>query len=215
MTRTLAGDGERLFFSDGEILFIATLEQLQQNTLSGQLRLGLDFGAHRIRSLGSWVAVLGEKAVSLVDVIPTLADYLGRPELGRGGDGRSLMPLLRADGVGARNVGPWVPAMRVNEKNYTREFDRKRGNVNVVVREDAWKGIWNHERATLELYDLATDPLERADVQNDHPERSARMREFARTWLSYCNARGAGEQRHRSELDEADRENLRELGYVE
>jgi hypothetical protein len=68
VTRAIARDGHQLFFSDGETLFISTLDKLQHNTLTGQLRLGSGFGAHRIRSLGSWVAVLGETAVSLVDV---------------------------------------------------------------------------------------------------------------------------------------------------
>ena len=84
VARGLATDGEQLFFSNGEVLFIATLEKLQQNRLTGQLRLGEGFGAGRIRSLGSWVAVLGERAVCLVDVsdpepLPSIpgADYLG------------------------------------------------------------------------------------------------------------------------------------------
>jgi hypothetical protein len=86
-TRALAADGEQLFFSDGDTLFVSTLEELQRNSLTGQLRLGLGFDAQRIRSLGSWVAVLGEEAVLLVDVSkpekPELISRLGREEAGR------------------------------------------------------------------------------------------------------------------------------------
>jgi hypothetical protein len=88
--RALAGDGEHLFFSDGGVLFVSTFEELQKNKLVGQLRLGDGFGAHTIRSLGSWVAVLGEEAVSLVDVSdpanPELISRLDRSRVGRVSD---------------------------------------------------------------------------------------------------------------------------------
>lgn len=87
VTRALAAAEEQIYFTDGEVLFISTLEKLQENSLTGQLRLGLGFGAHRIRSLGSWVAVLGDEAVLLVDVSdpekPVLISRLGRQEAGR------------------------------------------------------------------------------------------------------------------------------------
>jgi hypothetical protein len=85
-TRALAADGDQLFFSDGETLFVSSLDKLQQNSLTGQLGLGVGFGAQRIRSLGSWVAVLGEAAVLLVDVSvpekPVLISRLGHEEAG-------------------------------------------------------------------------------------------------------------------------------------
>lgn len=86
-TSALASDGDKLFFTDGGTLFVSSLDKLQQNSLTGQLGLGLGFGAHRIRSLGSWVAVLGEAAVLLVDVSvpekPVLISRLGHEEAGR------------------------------------------------------------------------------------------------------------------------------------
>ena len=75
-------------------MFISTLDKLQHNTLTGQLRLGNGFGAHRIRSLGSWVAVLGETAVSLVDVSnpaePELISRLALASTGRVDDAVEL-----------------------------------------------------------------------------------------------------------------------------
>ena len=87
VTRALARDAEVLFFSDGEVLFLSSLEMLQQSKLLGQLHLGTGFGAHRIRSLGSWVAVLGDKDVSLIDVsdpaTPVVISRLNRDQVGR------------------------------------------------------------------------------------------------------------------------------------
>jgi len=155
-----------------------------------------------------------DRVVSLVDLVPTLADRLGFGASGawRGG---SLVPLLQsaAPGAGPATV---IPSMRVNRKKYYRPYKETRGDTNIVLRHGAWKGIDNFEIDTFELYDLATDPRELRDVAADHPELVQRLREHSRAWLQACVAAGSGDSGASPEgMSDAVRERLRSLGYVD
>jgi arylsulfatase A-like enzyme len=152
-------------------------------------------------------------AVSLVDVLPTLFDWLDAPELAQNARGRSLMPLLR----GQQPTGDeelLVPAMRWNTKKYYRPWKESRGDVNVVVRRGQWKGIWNVEPKTLELYDLEHDPGEQRDLSGAFPDLAAEMLGFAAEFFNVCrdNAVVPTEQ---AEPDEETLQNLRALGYID
>ena len=90
------------------------------------------------------------------------------------------------------------------------------GDVNVVVRRGAFKGIWNVEPGTFELYDLGSDPFERSNVSGQRGALADSLRGFAEAWLA---SGGAGMQDRPAtapgELDEETLDNLRSLGYVE
>jgi hypothetical protein len=81
------------------------------------------------------------------------------------------------------------------------------------MRQGSWKGIWNHDVKRFELYDLAADPEERADLSDENPELIRRLQDQAIEWLKTCreNAYQAGEA---GELDDETKEQLRALGYV-
>jgi arylsulfatase A-like enzyme len=154
-----------------------------------------------------------ETPVSLVDLMPTIFDLIGRSELCEGCRGRSLLPLLN----GENDTGDWtfpIPAMRHNGGFYYRPFKENRGDLNIVVRRDQWKGIWNDELGTLELYDLALDAGELSDVNAQHPGLVNSMSERARKWLKDCQA-DAVTPEQAEEMDEETRERLRALGYLE
>lgn len=151
--------------------------------------------------------------VSLLDVVPTVADVLGRPELAEGAEGTSLLPVLTGR-AGAR--GEVVMAMRVNRKKYFRPYAESRGDVNVVVRDGRWKAIWNAEPDTLELYDLERDEDELNDLSNEEPVRAAALRAVAERRYARCiRPRGAAERGAPPDLDPAARERLRALGYAD
>jgi arylsulfatase A-like enzyme len=151
--------------------------------------------------------------VSLVDLMPTILDYLGRPDLCDGCRGVSLLPLLR--GTGGREPGQTsIPAMRLNESHYYRPFKESRGDVNVVLRQGDWKGIWNAEHRALELYDLGLDPSEHSDVSARNPELSRSLGEQAEAWLEACRAQRVEPERV-TELPEAVKDQLRALGYLD
>jgi len=155
------------------------------------------------------------QAVSLVDLIPTILDFLGRRE--RAGDcrGRSLMPLIE-EPASVTGGSISIPSMRINRKKYFKPYKESRGDVNVVLRSGDWKGIFNVELDTFELYDLGVDPAEQQDVAAAHAELIGQLRDRARRWLDEClSARSTGTEQAPRDLDEAIRERLRSLGYVE
>ena len=87
------------------------------------------------------------QAVSLVDVMPTIFDVLGKPALAQGCRGTSLMPLI--EGQAQRNPDDMViTGMRINRKKYYRPDKDARGDFNVVVRQGRFKGIWNVDLET-------------------------------------------------------------------
>jgi len=148
--------------------------------------------------------------VSLLDVVPTLAELLGEPGLAEDTDGQSLVPLL-AGGEGAEAR---VVSTRWNRKKYYQPLEATRGNLNVAVREGPWKAIWNAASDTVELYDLARDPRERRDRSASEPERAARLGALAREHAAPCLAARPGPAAP-PDLDPATRARLRELGYIE
>ena len=156
-----------------------------------------------------------DEAVSLVDVLPTIFDYLGRPENADGSRGRSLLPLLRAAPPDDASRLP-VPAFRQNEKKYFRRFKETRGDLNVALRLGRWKGVWNAEPDSFELYDLESDAAERSDLSAEHPERASKLKAAAQAWLRTCR-----EESHRRsrpverEIDAATEDRLRALGYLD
>jgi arylsulfatase A-like enzyme len=146
--------------------------------------------------------------VSLVDIMPTIFDYLGRPELCSGCRGSSLMPLLSG---GARSPNS-ISSLRMSRAFYYRPDKERRGDVNLALREGQWKGIWNDELQSLELYDLQGDPGEEEDVSTEHPERTKVLSARARDWLRDC-ATLAKPPVEIGEIDPEAMEQLRSLGY--
>jgi choline-sulfatase len=134
---------------------------------------------------GQFAGLRLEGPVSLLDVVPTIFDYLGRPELAAGSRGESLLPRLR----GEREDDPerlWISAVRHNRKKYYRPDKESRGDLNISLRQGSWKAIWNAEVDSLELYDLSRDPGETNDLRARYPERREQMRRAAESWLLEC-----------------------------
>jgi arylsulfatase A-like enzyme len=149
--------------------------------------------------------------VGLIDVVPTLTEILGvePPSSVRG---RSLLPLI--EGERALSTSR-LSAVRHNEKKFYRPYEQTRGDLNVMMRRGQWKGIWNVELDTLELYDLDADPQERADVSKTEQAISEGMERFARSALEQCRERAPGSLSESDvELDEESRRQLESLGYV-
>ena len=95
--------------------------------------------------------------VSLVDVMPTILDYVGVTERCEDCRGNSVLPLLRNPGDGSEPPVK-IAAVRINRTFDYQPWRRSRGDVNVVVRKGKWKGIWNDDLQTLELYDSGEGP---------------------------------------------------------
>lgn len=150
--------------------------------------------------------------VSLVDVMPTILDYLGLSDACEACRGSSLMPHLRRSGEGF-TAAPRVLGMRFNRVNYYRPWKESRGDLNVVLRQDQWKGIWNVQVESMELYDLHQDPGEIANVSGDRTTLAQSLRQRAVPWLEDCRNR-ATVPTDVEHIDPETEEQLRALGYL-
>jgi arylsulfatase A-like enzyme len=123
--------------------------------------------------------------VGLIDVLPTTMEVVRRADLNGAARGRSLMPLVRGEAWRPPSE-PAIYAMRINRKKYFRPWKERRGDLNVVVRQEGWKAIWNAEPRTVELYDLSQDPGERTDVSSAHAQRAAMLGALAEQFVAGC-----------------------------
>ncbi len=156
-----------------------------------------------------------KQTVSLVDLAPTLLAVIGQRDRVEGMRGQSMLPLVagrsNADAEEMR-----VTSMRINRKKYYKPYKEGRGDLNVVVRKGSYKGIWNVETKSFELYNLAADPKESAELAQKQPELVDEMQQFARAWLTECGQ--SAPKTPSGSIDSMDNETLkalRSLGYVE
>jgi arylsulfatase A-like enzyme len=199
----LADHGEEMNDHGGWLHDQSAYEELMRVPLMIKFPNG-EFGGTRVH-----------EPVSLVDIMPTLAAYLKMPSLAENARGRNLLPLIR--GEVEPSDAPYVPGMRMNIVKYYRPWKESRGDINVVVRQGSFKGIWNVEPETFELYDLSSDPGERTNIADAHPDQVATMREYADEWLRECLAASPGGEDtvDLEGLDEETLKNLRALGYID
>jgi arylsulfatase A-like enzyme len=120
-------------------------------------------GGIRVPMVARWPGKIPAGTVSahvsaFDDYMPTFAEVAG-VERPAGIDGVSMLPALqgRASEQKARDYLYW-------------EFQGRQ-----VVRTGSWKGIRNAATGAFELYDLATDIGEKADVAAAHTEIVARL----------------------------------------
>ena len=152
-----------------------------------------------------------DEPVSLVDIMPTIFDYLGRPELCTSCRGTSLLPLIggRVEKSETRNA---IVSVRANVMKYYGPWKKSRGDINIVARQEQWKGIWNDDAASLELYDLYQDPAEKVDVSTKEAEMTQVLSEAAEQWLRNCRARAVADE-EAVDMDQETIDEFRALGY--
>ena len=149
---------------------------------------------------------------SLVDIMPFILNYLGRADLCEGCRGTSFLPDVTG-AVRTEVGGISVLSVRNDQKVYNWDLEKVRGHVNVAVRQGHWKGIWNDDVERFELYDVISDPDERADLSAENPGLAGRLQSHAQRWLEDCR-KNAWQTGARGELDAETAERLRALGYV-
>ncbi len=156
-----------------------------------------------------------QRPVSLVDLMPTICDAIGHPELAGDLSGRSLMPLIRGERPDVSPDQPQIVGLRINVKKYFRPWKQTRGDINVALRSGPFKAIWNLEPDTLELYDLTRDVQEQVNLADREPDLAHRLREAARNWYQQCAASAHTPKGSAGQLDERTREMLQKLGYID
>jgi arylsulfatase A-like enzyme len=153
--------------------------------------------------------------LGLIDLVPTILDYIGRNDLSSDLQGRSLLPLVR--GRSHAPEAPFdIPGMRINRKKYYRAFKETRGDINTVVRRGSLKAIFNAELDSLELYDLSKDPAEQNDLSSSLAAQARAMKGCAKARLDSCFSGGVNTDAGGMDgLDEETLQRLRALGYVD
>ena len=145
-------------------------------------------GGHRVPVIVKWPGVVAPGAtsralVSLVDVLATIADVVGRPLLDAGEDSISFLPLLRQPATAVERRAAVVV---------------QSGNGSLAIRDGRWKlcmapgsgGLSApvpgsaDERGLppVQLFDLEADPSEKTNLQSAHPEIVGRLTALLETY---------------------------------
>ncbi len=124
-------------------------------------------GGHRVPFFVRWPAAVQAdsvwpKPICQTDLLATLADALNADlPANAGEDSVSFLPALQAAESSASRPGMIHHA----------------SNGRFALRQGDWKLVMPHGRKALELYNLAEDPGEQADVADKHPQKVASMRD--------------------------------------
>ena len=150
--------------------------------------------------------IVVDVATENVDIWPTLLDLLDLPPL-ETVDGQSRLPAIMAAVRG--EPAPPRDTPRFAHLDQTWGRSKRDPRPMVAVSEGPYRLVRAHE-ATGWLYDRSNDPREQVDVSEDNPEVLARLQAFADEYLERPPAPWTASD---VELDEAQLEQLRALGY--
>lgn len=140
--------------------------------------------------------------VRLVDIAPTILAVAGSPDW-PGIAGRNLLPLIFEPGVD-RDIFAHTVRHKANR---------------MALMTGKWKLILTYKTAgkSIELFDLAADPLERVSLAEERPDVAGELVE--KTWREFVSMRLWNRDRlSRGEpvvLSTEQEEQLRRLGYIE
>jgi arylsulfatase A-like enzyme len=143
------------------------------------------------------VPTLIDAPVGLIDVYPSVLDYLGLPAEPRAA-GRSLLRDGKPDPAPTRPVHS--------------ETSRLGRSLHSIV-EGRHKLVLDLESDRAELYDLRDDPGERRDLAAREPRRAAALR--AQLEEHIARQRASATDPREIELSDEERERLEQLGYLE
>ncbi len=148
-----------------------------------------------------------EVNVSLIDVLPTLAELAGIDgDLLRSAAGRSLVPILRRGALQAD-----LRETLLERTLFAHRTDKEGGAWWSAMNQN-WKLIERPDH-TLELYDHGADLQERNDVSARHPEVVESLREAIDRYKAFQPE--AAPTNVTIDLDAELEESLRALGYVD
>jgi arylsulfatase A-like enzyme/Flp pilus assembly protein TadD len=162
----------------------------------GALKVPLVFRVPRSKAAPRQV----DEAVSLIDIVPTVAALVGAPPP-KEAQGRDLSPWLAGEGRGAG--GRPLYAETVTPTRYYAAASL------LAVIMDGWKYI---ETSRPELYDLRRDPAEAVNLLASEPARADRLGKELKAILTASHQRSGPTEA--AGLDEDARRRLESLGYL-
>jgi len=172
-----------------------------------------------------------ERAVSLVDIVPTVLELLDLPPNPLA-QGQSLaVDILGGPGatrrahhfsMGTGRPGYFTSAVRTDSHKLIVDFRRQSMTLDRLM--DGLARIWvpegffnpyHYRGSVVELYDLRNDPFERNDIASREPEVVAELSEVLWRWIDASHYEGRVHQSRRARITPEVDEALRALGYVE
>jgi arylsulfatase A-like enzyme len=113
-----------------------------------------------------------------MDFFPTMLDLAGLPLLPKQHvDGVSLVPVLEGGTIADRDLFWHYP-----------HYGNQGGEPSSIIRSRDWKLIFYHEDGRYELYNLADDIGEQADLAAQNPEKVAELKKKLDAWLADTGA---------------------------
>jgi arylsulfatase len=143
-----------------------------------------------------------ERQVGLIDLLPTILGYAGIDFSKSDFEGRSLMPLIEDK-----------KCDHLLEYTFS-EADLVPG-YHGCTRGAGWKFVTNEMQQKEELYDLQADPHEQTDLVCRYPEVSGNLRQIMADHLSGTKKKSTDRIADGPKMDQAVRDRLRVLGYVD
>jgi arylsulfatase A-like enzyme len=161
-----------------------------------------------------------EAPVALLDVGPTVLDLAGFP-IPPEFEGKSLASLMEGARWSGRKGQAEGDVAGVEGSARTLFFDTPNLELGVHgLLRGRWKLIRNTARGTTELYDLATDPLERRNLVAARADVSQPLEDELASWVAAMEEGGRehgwlAQPRESTDDEDTERlEQLRALGYV-
>jgi arylsulfatase A-like enzyme len=154
-----------------------------------------------------------DENISLIDIAPTIVDYLGSSKIPSQWDGKSLLPLIQNKQVIEEDEF-LITTQRINLKKYYKPHHQTRGNINIVIRQGNWKGIWNMEKASFELYHIKDDQGETHNLSSEHKTLVHKMKIYALNRFGRIKTSGFKKKRKKIKLTKEQETNLKSLGYL-
>ena len=135
--------------------------------------------------------------VKLVDIMPTVLDYLGikKPVHMQG---RSFMPLIKGKMPGSDSI----------------IYSRNSEGTQYSIIEGVWKLIYRVPDKKILLFNLDNDHSEMNDLSVSEHERTARMRKKLLKHIKTYRDAGRDFRSGKIELDDRIKDELRALGYI-
>jgi arylsulfatase A-like enzyme len=141
--------------------------------------------------------------VTMVDLAPTVLDYVGLADEASGMNGSSLRPLIEGSGAAERMA--FISSINFGVAR-TKEWKYRR-----------IKKPFGEHLPGESLFHIANDPLEKHDVAQQHPEQLLALRERYDAFAQQLRERGRAlpaSSQEAPELDPETAERLRGLGYL-
>ena len=152
--------------------------------------------------------------VSLVSITPTLLELAGvDPPRGHSFQGDSLLPLLGSSRDPSEDAPPAFEDFSFAEVDFASRLRKHKNASRKAIIGARYKLILDESTGRYELYDLKRDPLERDDLAARSPALLGALRPILKAHIQVAREKALSPET--MELDAAEIELLRGLGYVE